>query len=145
MIAIIQRVSSACVNVDGSEVGKIGKGILLLLGVEKTDTQVELEKLANKVHHYRIFNDDQGKMNLSLLDVGGQLLVVSQFTLVAQTDKGNRPGFSSGASPQHGKVIYDAFVKHVNKQYGECQTGIFGANMQISLVNDGPVTFQFKV
>jgi D-tyrosyl-tRNA(Tyr) deacylase len=115
------------------------------LGVEKNDSQAEIEKLAKKVHHYRIFGDEQGKMNLSLLDVGKQLLVVSQFTLVAQTDKGNRPGFSLGASPEHGKDIYLRFVEHVNSQYGKCETGIFAADMQVGLVNDGPVTFQFKI
>ncbi|WP_371193662.1 D-aminoacyl-tRNA deacylase [Glaciecola sp. SC05] len=145
MIGLIQRVKTADVKVDEKTVASIQKGILLLLGVEKTDGQLQLEKLAKKVHQYRIFNDDNGKMNLNLTDVGGKLLVVSQFTLVAQTDKGNRPGFSLGASPEHGKHIYNAFIAHVNEQYQSCETGIFGADMQVSLVNDGPVTFQFKI
>ena len=145
MIGVIQRVKSAFVTVSEETVGSIGEGIVLLLGVEKTDGQLEVEKLAKKVHHYRIFSDDMGKMNRSLFDIKGQLLVISQFTLVAQTDKGNRPGFSLGASPEHGKHIYQSFIAHVNNQYGQCEEGIFGADMQVSLVNDGPVTFQFKI
>jgi D-tyrosyl-tRNA(Tyr) deacylase len=145
MIGLIQRVSSAKVEVNESVVGSIGQGILLLLGVEKSDSQEQIEKLARKVINYRIFSDENGKMNHSLLDIKGELLVVSQFTLVAQTDKGNRPGFSLGASPEHGKKIYDSFVEHIKQNYFECQTGEFAADMQVSLVNDGPVTFQFKV
>lgn len=145
MIGLIQRVKSACVEVDGVTVGSINKGIVLLLGIERTDSQSEIEKLAKKVHHYRIFSDEHGKMNRSLQQVNGQLLVVSQFTLVAKTDKGNRPGFSLGASPEHGKHIYQHFIAHVNAHYGRCQEGQFGADMQLSLVNDGPVTFQFKI
>ncbi|MFC4700875.1 D-aminoacyl-tRNA deacylase [Glaciecola siphonariae] len=145
MIGLIQRVAGASVTVGNKTVGQIDKGILLLLGIEKEDGSNEVEKLARKVMNYRIFADEQGKMNLSLLDVGAKLLVVSQFTLVAQTDKGNRPGFSLGASPEHGERIYNQFVQHVREQYGHCETGIFGADMQVALVNDGPVTFQFKV
>jgi D-tyrosyl-tRNA(Tyr) deacylase len=145
MIAVIQRVTNAAVEVNGNTVGSIDKGILLLLGVEKTDSQTEIEKLARKVFNYRIFNDEQGKMNKSLLDIGGELLVVSQFTLVAQTDKGNRPGFSLGASPEHGKKIYENFISHVTEHYRACESGEFGADMQVSLLNDGPVTFQFNI
>lgn len=145
MKAVIQRVSRASVCVEGQIVGTIKQGILVLLGVEKTDTQAEIEKLAKKIHHYRIFSDNDGKMNRSLVDVNGKLLVVSQFTLVAETNKGNRPGFSLGASPEHGKQIYESFVAHVNEHYGVCEQGIFGADMQIELVNDGPVTFQFHI
>jgi D-tyrosyl-tRNA(Tyr) deacylase len=145
MIGVIQRVSSASVSVDGATVGAIHKGILLLLGIEKDDNAVSIEKLARKVCNYRIFSDDDGKMNLSLLDIGGELLVVSQFTLVAQTDKGNRPGFSGGASPQEGKRIYEAFIEHVDSQYLRCETGRYGEDMQVSLINDGPATFYFKV
>lgn len=145
MIALIQRVANAAVEVNGNTVGSIGKGILLLLGVEKTDSQTEIEKLARKVFNYRIFNDEQGKMNKSLLDINGELLVVSQFTLVAQTDKGNRPGFSLGASPEHGKKIYEDFISYVAEHYRACESGEFGADMQVSLLNDGPVTFQFNI
>ena len=141
MKALIQRVSSASVSVEGHVVGEIEQGLLLLLGIEKDDGQQEIEKVARKVHNYRVFNDDSGKMNLSLLDTAGELLVVSQFTLVAQTHKGNRPGFSKGASPEHGKVIYDSFIRHINEHYKPCQTGQFGADMQVTLTNDGPVTF----
>jgi D-tyrosyl-tRNA(Tyr) deacylase len=145
MIGLIQRVSCASVSVDGVTVGAIQQGILLLLGIEKDDNATSIEKLARKVCNYRIFSDEDGKMNLSLLDIDGELLVVSQFTLVAQTDKGNRPGFSGGASPQEGKRIYEAFIEHVNRQYLPCQTGSYGQDMQVNLVNDGPATFYFKV
>lgn len=145
MIGLIQRVNSASVSVEGATVGGIQKGILLLLGIEKDDNAASIEKLARKVCNYRIFSDDDGKMNLSLLDIGGELLVVSQFTLVAQTDKGNRPGFSGGASPQEGKRIYEAFIEHVNATYLRCETGSYGQDMQVTLVNDGPATFYFKV
>jgi D-tyrosyl-tRNA(Tyr) deacylase len=145
MIGLIQRVQKASVNVEGKTVGAIDKGILLLLGVEKTDTEASIEKLARKVVNYRIFSDDDGKMNLSLLDISGELLVVSQFTLVAQTDKGNRPGFSTGASAEQGKQLYEAFIAHVNQHYLTCQTGSYGDDMQVSLINDGPATFYFKV
>nr|WP_136251485.1 D-aminoacyl-tRNA deacylase [Ningiella ruwaisensis] len=145
MIGLIQRVSRASVSVNQQVVGRINQGILLLLGVEKTDTQAAVEKLAKKVTHYRIFNDENGKMNLSLIDIDAELLVVSQFTLVAQTDKGNRPGFSQGASPEHGKAMYEAFIAHTESNYLRCEKGVFGADMKIELVNDGPVTFQFRV
>ncbi|WP_395340224.1 D-aminoacyl-tRNA deacylase [Ningiella sp. W23] len=145
MIGLIQRVKHASVTVGAHKVSTIGQGILLLLGVEKADGVTQIEKLAKKVTHYRIFADDEGKMNKSLLDISGELLVVSQFTLVAQTDKGNRPGFSGGANPEHGKFIYDEFVTHIRQQYLNCQTGEYGQDMQVSLINDGPATFYFKV
>ncbi|MGQ8365920.1 D-aminoacyl-tRNA deacylase [Glaciecola sp. 1036] len=144
MIGLIQRVSQAQVDVAGQTIGKIGAGILLLLGIEKTDTQTDIEKLAKKIMHYRIFPDQDGKMNLSLLDTQKELLVVSQFTLVAETNKGNRPGFSKGASPEEGKRLYEAFLAHIEQQYGPCECGEFGADMQVSLINDGPVTFYFQ-
>ncbi len=141
MKGLIQRVKSASVNVDDLPVASIETGILLLLGIEKDDDILHVEKMARKVFNYRIFSDVDGKMNKSLSDVNGELLVVSQFTLVADTTKGNRPGFSKGASPAHGESIYQAFIEHVSQQYRECQTGVFGADMAVSLVNDGPVTF----
>lgn len=141
MKGLIQRVSAAKVEVDGETVGEIGGGILLLLGVEREDNEVKAEKLLNKVQNYRIFGDDQGKMNLSLQDIQGELLVVSQFTLVADTSKGMRPGFSKGATPTEGERLYEYFVSKAIGTGLRVQTGRFGANMQVSLTNDGPVTF----
>lgn len=145
MIGLIQRVSEASVTVDNQTVGQIGQGILLLLGVEKYDGETEIEKLANKISNYRLFSDDDGKMNLNVRQVEGQILVVSQFTLVADTQKGNRPGFSRGASPEHGKTIYLQFIKALKDKGLHVETGQFGADMKVALVNDGPVTFQFQV
>ena len=145
MKGLIQRVTSASVVVAGETVGSIDSGILLLLGVEREDDRARADKLLHKVIHYRIFEDDQGKMNRSLLDVGGGLLVVSQFTLVADTAKGMRPSFSSGASPQLGKELYDYFVLQAKGQLSEVASGRFGADMKVSLTNDGPVTFLLEV
>lgn len=144
MIGLIQRVKQAQVNVEGKTVGKIQQGILLLLGVEKHDTQQSAEKLCRKVLNYRIFSDHEDKMNLNLQQVCGQLLVVSQFTLVAETQKGNRPGFSSGASPALGEQLYNYFIEVAKSSGIACESGRFGADMQVSLVNDGPVTFILK-
>ena len=145
MKALIQRVSEASVTVadgDHSEiVGRIGPGILLLLGVEKTDDAAAADKLLQRVLNYRIFADAAGKMNLSLRDTGGGLLVVSQFTLVADTRKGLRPSFSSGAPPQEGERLYDLFVQQARAAWNDVATGRFGADMKVALVNDGPVTF----
>ncbi|MFP8968139.1 D-aminoacyl-tRNA deacylase [Pokkaliibacter sp. CJK22405] len=141
MKALIQRVTQASVHVEGEEVGKIGAGLLLLLGVEKTDTEENAEKLLDKVIRYRIFADENGRMNNSLADSKGELLIVSQFTLVADTKKGSRPGFSTGATPELGEKLYQHFISCARKQLQSVQTGRFGANMQVSLVNDGPVTF----
>lgn len=141
MKGLIQRVSAAKVEVDGETVGEIGGGILLLLGVEREDNEVKAERLLHKVQNYRIFGDDQGKMNLSLQDIQGELLVVSQFTLVADTAKGMRPGFSKGATPAEGERLYQYFVSKAKETGLNVQTGRFGANMQVSLTNDGPVTF----
>ena len=145
MIGLIQRVSQAKVEVSGRTVGQIDQGILLLLGVERKDDQQSAEKLATKVMNYRIFADQDGKMNLNLKQTGGQLLVVSQFTLVADTKKGNRPGFSAGATPEQGKALYQYFASYCQAQGVKCETGQFGADMQVSLVNDGPVTFHLSV
>jgi D-tyrosyl-tRNA(Tyr) deacylase len=138
---LIQRVTSASVSVNTEVVGEIQSGILLFLGVEKDDSDQQIEKMARKVFNYRIFADQDGRMNKSLSDIRGELLVVSQFTLVADTAKGNRPGFSKGATPEHGEFIYQSFIQHINSQYRECQSGKFGADMAVSLLNDGPVTF----
>ena len=141
MKGLIQRVSSANVVVDGTTIGEIDQGILLLLGVEKEDDQTKADKLLDKVINYRIFGDESGKMNLSLKDIKGDLLVVSQFTLVAETAKGKRPGFSKGASPSLGEELYNYFVQTANKTGLKIATGQFGADMKVSLTNDGPVTF----
>jgi D-tyrosyl-tRNA(Tyr) deacylase len=145
MKALIQRVSEANVAVDNHIIGEINRGMLVFLGIEKSDTIACAERMLKKLINYRIFSDDNGKMNLSLKDSGGGLLVVSQFTLVAQTNKGSRPGFSLGASPKHGKFIYDDFIRRATLIQPNVKTGQFGADMQVSLVNDGPVTFMFDI
>jgi len=144
LIALIQRVKHAKVEVENEVVGEISQGLLVLLGVEKDDTPVLADKLLKKVLNYRVFNDDEGKMNLSLQDIKGELLIVSQFTLAADTTKGLRPGFSSAATPADAKVLYDYFVCESRKQEISIETGEFGADMAVSLLNDGPVTFLLK-
>jgi D-tyrosyl-tRNA(Tyr) deacylase len=144
MKALIQRVKHAKVAVDGIITGEIDQGVLILLGVEKTDTPELADKLLQKILKYRIFSDAEGKMNLSVRQVAGSLLVVSQFTLVADTQKGTRPGFSKGASPQLGEQLYDYFVAKSSAEINT-QAGRFGADMQVSLLNDGPVTFWLEV
>ena len=145
MKGLIQRVSHASVVVDGETVGEIGKGILLLLGVEQDDNLEKADRLLDKVLRYRIFSDENGKMNLSLADTGGDLLVVSQFTLVADTRKGLRPSFSSGASPALGEELYNQFVSMAQQKHDKVACGRFGADMKVSLLNDGPVTFMLEV
>lgn len=146
MIGLIQRVCSAQVNVDGNTIGKIDKGILLLLGVQREDTAQRADKLLHKVINYRIFEDEDGKMNRSLLDIGGELLVVSQFTLPADTRKGLRPSFTPAAPPTLGLELYNYFVAQAEGAIeSSVRTGEFGADMQVSLVNDGPVTFWLEV
>ena len=141
MKGLIQRVSHAQVVVDGEVVGAIEKGLLLLLGVEQADTEQQADKLLHKVLNYRIFADEQGKMNLSVKDIGGGLLVVSQFTLAAETKKGLRPSFSSAANPALAEQLYQYFVTQAQQQHSIVATGIFAADMKVSLCNDGPVTF----
>ncbi len=145
MIGLIQRVTQAQVKVDSILVGEIQHGILLLLGVEKDDDENKAIKLAEKILNLRIFSDEHGKMNLNIRQAKGQLLVVSQFTLVANTCKGNRPGFSSAASSELGLSMYQRLVQYVRQNEVQCETGEYAANMQVSLVNDGPVTFHLKV
>jgi D-tyrosyl-tRNA(Tyr) deacylase len=141
MKTLIQRVSSASVVVDGNCVAEIKAGLLVLLGVTDADTSKEAAWLASKVVNMRIFNDAEGKMNLSLLDVGGEALVVSQFTLYADARKGNRPSYIQAARPEKAKPLYEAFVAEMEKLLGKpVPTGLFGADMKVSLVNDGPVT-----
>ena len=141
MRGLIQRVSSAAVTIDGQCHASIGQGVLLLLGIEAADDFEQSEKLIRKVLNYRIFADAQGRMNRSLKDINGELLVVSQFTLVADTSKGLRPGFSKAAAPEVAEKYYTHFVSHLKTQYSAVATGVFGADMQVSLCNDGPVTF----
>ncbi len=145
MKGLIQRVRHARVTVDGEITGQIEGGILLLLGVEKGDDEATADKLLQKVLKYRIFADADDKMNLSLTDTGGGLLVVSQFTLVADTRKGLRPGFSSGATPAEGERLYDYFVNQARVIHNPVATGRFGADMKVELLNDGPVTFLLEV
>ncbi|ABK98127.1 D-aminoacyl-tRNA deacylase [Pelobacter propionicus] len=141
MKAVIQRVCSASVVVEGEVVGEIGQGILVLLGVEKGDDEAKASWLAEKIISLRIFGDDSDKMNLSLRDVGGSLLAVSQFTLAGNCAKGRRPSFDSAAPPEEGRRLYDHFVQAVRAKGVATATGIFQADMRVSLVNDGPVTF----
>lgn len=145
MQGLIQRVTQAKVEVAGECVGAIDKGILLLLGVEKLDDESTADKLLHKVSNYRIFTDDAGKMNLSLKDIEGELLVVSQFTLAADTKKGMRPSFSSAGTPTQAEALYDYFVAQAKAAGIKVQTGQFAADMQVSLCNDGPVTFNLSV
>lgn len=145
MIGLIQRVTQAQVVVAGETVGKIEQGILLLLGVEKADTATQAKRLLERVLGYRIFSDEAGKMNLALRDIGGGLLIVPQFTLPADTRKGMRPSFTSAAPPEQGKQGFDLFCTYAREQHPSVQTGVFGADMQVSLVNDGPVTFWLQV
>ena len=145
MIALIQRVSAASVAVGGETIGSIGPGILALIGVERGDTDFEAQRVAERVLGYRIFSDAAGKMNLSLKDIAGGLLAVPQFTLVADTNSGTRPSFSSGASPEAGKELFLKYVEKTKALHSNVQTGRFGADMKVSLVNDGPVTFWLQV
>lgn len=145
MIALIQRVSRASVVVDNQTIGAIDKGLLVLLGVEQQDTREKMEKLATKVMSYRVFSDENGKMNLNLEQVGGSLLVVSQFTLAADTGRGLRPSFSGAGTPDQALALYEEFVVFCRAKGVTTETGQFGADMQVSLVNDGPVTFNLQV
>jgi D-tyrosyl-tRNA(Tyr) deacylase len=141
MKAVIQRVTSASVIVEGKTVGAIGQGILVLLGVEKGDSEAQADWLAEKIAGLRIFNDEAGKMNRSIVECGGSLLVVSQFTLAGNCAKGKRPSFDTAAPPEEGKRLYEYFVQAARRTGLPVETGIFQADMQVSLVNDGPVTF----
>jgi D-tyrosyl-tRNA(Tyr) deacylase len=145
MKALIQRVSSAEVNVDGETVGKIDQGLLVLLGVERNDDRARTERLLDKLLQYRVFSDADGKMNLSVQDVSGGVLLVSQFTLAADTNKGLRPSFSCAASPELASELYDYAVSYLQRKHRDVATGIFAADMQVQLVNDGPVTFLLTV
>ncbi len=145
MIALLQRVSMAQVVIDSVTVGAIGRGLLVLLGVEAGDTVAEADRLLERLLNYRMFSDDAGKMNLSLRDVGGGLLLVPQFTLAADTRKGLRPGFSTAAPPEQGRVLFEHVVTQAQCTHAQVATGRFGADMQVTLINDGPVTFWLQV
>ena len=145
MIALVQRVAEARVAVGAETLGAIGRGVLALVGVERGDTEHEAARLAERVLGYRIFPDGESRMNRSLADVAGGLLVVPQFTLAADTRSGARPGFSTAASPEEGRRLFELFVRACRERQAEVAQGRFGADMQVSLVNDGPVTFWLQV
>ncbi|EPR9081396.1 D-aminoacyl-tRNA deacylase [Cronobacter dublinensis] len=145
MIALIQRVTHASVRVGEEVTGETGPGLLVLLGVEKEDDEQKANRLCERVLGYRIFSDEQGKMNLNVQQAGGSVLVVSQFTLPADTEKGLRPSFSRGAPPDQAEALYDYFVSRCRATGIKTQTGRFAADMQVSLTNDGPVTFWLQI
>ncbi len=145
MISLLQRVSEARVDIDGQTVGAIGHGLLVLVCAEPEDSPAVGEKLLAKLLKLRIFSDDAGKMNRSVQDVGGGLLIVSQFTLAADSKGGNRPGFTGAAPPVLGEALYDAFVKSARAAHPEVATGRFGADMKVHLINDGPVTIPLRM
>ena len=145
MKALIQRVSSSQVEVEGNVVGKINKGLLVLIGIEKQDIEIDADKMINKVLSYRVFPDENQKMNLSLKDIKGDILVVSQFTLVADTKSGTRAGFSAAMPPNDAENLYNYFVEKIKAFNLKTECGVFGADMSVSLINDGPVTFLLEV
>ena len=145
MIALIQRVSSASVSVKQKNVADISEGVLALIGVEREDDEQKAHKLLNKLLNYRVFEDSHGKMNLSLVDIQGGLLLVPQFTLAADTSKGLRPGFSVAATPEAGQRLFEYFLDQARKKHSKVSSGVFGADMQVSLVNEGPATFWLQV
>ena len=145
MIAVLQRVSEASVRVDDEVIGQIGAGLLLLLCAEKGDTETVADKMLAKILKLRIFSDDAGKMNLSVQDVGGGLLVVSQFTLAADLAGGNRPSFTQAAAPDDGRRLYEHFVSQAKKVHPVVQTGRFAADMKVALINDGPITIPMRM
>lgn len=145
MIGLLQRVRKTRVEVADETVGAIGTGLLVLIGVERGDTEAQARRLLERLLNYRVFPDPQGRMNLSVQDIDGGLLLVPQFTLAADTRKGNRPSFTRAASPQEGERLFNYLVNEARIRYSRVATGRFGADMQISLVNDGPVTFWLQV
>ena len=141
MRIVIQRVREASVKINDEIVGEIQQGLLVLLGIEHVDSELDADYLIQKLIHLRIFGDDEGKMNLSVSDISGDLLIVSQFTLFADTKKGNRPSFIRSARPEQARPLYEYFLSQLKKSFsGKIENGVFGANMQVELINDGPVT-----
>ncbi len=145
MIALIQRVSQGAVDVDDQRIAQIDRGIVALIAVQATDGIDQVKRMVQRIVNYRIFPDNVGKMNLSLLNVNGGLILVPQFTLLADTSRGNRPSFSNNVAPEEGKKIFDQLVDHAKQEYSNVQNGTFGADMQVTLVNDGPVTLWLEV
>ena len=145
MIALLQRASSASVVVDGTAVGEIGAGLMVLVCAERNDSEREADALLTRLLGYRVFADDAGKMNRSVADVGGGLLLVPQFTLAADTRSGTRPSFTPAAPPEVGRRLFDYFVERARRQHRMVETGRFGADMKVSLTNDGPVTFWLQI
>ncbi|MRX28250.1 D-aminoacyl-tRNA deacylase [Kangiella sp. HZ709] len=145
MIGLLQRVTQSKVSVNGAAIGEIEKGIMVLVGVEKDDTETSADKLLKKLLSYRVFSDAAGKMNLSLKDIEGGLLLVPQFTLAADTDSGLRPSFSSAAPPTYARRLFEYMVTKAQAEYHKTAAGQFGAEMKVELINDGPVTFNLKV
>ncbi len=141
MKALIQRVSSAKVEIDGKMTTKINRGLLVFVGIEKADTTAHVDKILKRILSYRVFADENNKMNLSVKDIDGDILLISQFTLAADTQSGTRAGFSTAKPPVEAEQLYYYFAQKIQKQHNNFKTGIFGANMQVSLINDGPVTF----
>jgi len=144
VIGLVQRVSEARVEVDGQVTGQIGHGLLLLVCAEPSDTEVQAQKLVDKLLKLRVFSDEAGKMNRSVVDVGGGLLIVSQFTLAADASAGNRPSFTGAAGPELGRQLYERVVAIARERHQQVQTGIFGADMKVALINDGPVTIPLR-
>lgn len=145
MLALLQRVSSSSVTVDDEVVGRIGTGLLVFVGIEKGDREAEADRMLERILGYRMFSDDQGRMNRSVADVGGGVLLVPQFTLPADTRSGMRPSLSPAAPPDVGRALFDYLLETARRQYDTVASGEFGAQMQVSLVNDGPVTFMLQV
>jgi D-tyrosyl-tRNA(Tyr) deacylase len=145
MIGLLQRVSRAEVSVAGREVGRIGAGLLVLVCAERGDAETGADRLLERLLGYRVFSDDEGKMNLSVKDVGGGLLLVPQFTLAADTRKGSRPSFTPAAPPEEGRRLFDYLLRRAREHHAPVASGEFGADMQVSLTNDGPVTFWLQV
>jgi D-tyrosyl-tRNA(Tyr) deacylase len=145
VIALLQRVTSASVTVEATTIAAIGRGLLVLVGVQRGDGDAHAERLGERIVNYRVFADDEGKMNRSVIDVGGAVLLVPQFTLAADTGRGNRASFSSAATPEEGQRLFERLVARVASVHGSVATGAFGADMQVALVNDGPVTFWLQV
>lgn len=145
MIGLLQRVTSAAVEVEGREIARIGPGLLVFIAVERDDSSIEAERLLERLLNYRVFADAEDRMNLSVTDVNGGLLLVPQFTLAADTKKGLRPGFSKAAPPEEGKRLFGELLALARQRFPGVQAGQFGTHMQVSLVNDGPVTFWIKV